>query len=36
MGISLLGASEVICTELDDILQTNKKKNIDTNTSTTY
>lgn len=35
MGISLLGASEVICTELDDILQTNTKKNIENNKSTT-
>lgn len=34
MGISLLGASEVICTELDDILQTNTKKNIENNKST--
>lgn len=34
MGISLLGASEVICTELDDILQSNTKKNIENNKST--
>ena len=31
MGMSLLGAEEVVCTELGDIIEANTKKNISNN-----